>query len=194
MTMRDQAIGSNLLAGLLPEPSRGRASRCAKMLVGGFLVSSTKKTISVGSDMPSPVVDFAMKYLTERGYVVDSLVPAADATLPWPAVGEHVGQAVSSGQCQEGIVFCWTGTGVSIAANKVPGIRAALCHDAQTATGARRWNDANVLAMSLRVTTEALAAEILDAWFAASLDAGDDMQRVAELGDIDRKYRSSDNP
>ena len=68
-------------------------------------------------------------------------------------------------QADEGIVFCWTGTGASIAANKVPGIRAALCHDAETARGARVWNHANVLALSLRATTEAIAKEILDTWF-----------------------------
>ena len=74
---------------------------------------------------------------------------------------------MAQGRAEQAVVACWTGTGASIAANKVTGIRAALCGDAQTATGARRWNDANVLALSLRGTSEAQAQEILDAWWAA---------------------------
>ena len=88
----------------------------------------------------------------------------------WPAVGRSVGQAVAGGQADRGVVCCWTGTGVSIAANKVPGVRAALCGDAPTAEGARRWNDANVLALSIRTTTEALGAEIVDAFLAGRPD------------------------
>ncbi|MGB8877316.1 MAG: RpiB/LacA/LacB family sugar-phosphate isomerase, partial [Solirubrobacteraceae bacterium] len=82
---------------------------------------------------------------------------------------------------------CWTGTGASIAANKVPGIRAALCGDAATANGARRWNDANVLALSLRATSEAELGEILDAWFGggASVES-DDVENIAHLGEIER--------
>ena len=82
---------------------------------------------------------------------------------------------------------CWTGTGASIAANKVTGIRAALCGDAQTADGARRWNDANVLALSLRLTSQAELEEILDAWFAGRRsEDGDDVENVAHLGTIER--------
>lgn len=81
---------------------------------------------------------------------------------------------------------CWTGTGASIAANKVPGVRAALCTDAYTADGARRWNDANVLALSLRLTSEPLLREILDAWFAAEASAdADDRENVARVGRLD---------
>jgi ribose 5-phosphate isomerase B len=82
-------------------------------------------------------------------------------------VGRAVGEAVASGECEYGIVCCWTGTGVSIAANKVPGVRAALCNDAETAAGARTWNDANVLALSLRSTAIPVAKAMLDAWFSA---------------------------
>ena len=83
------------------------------------------------------------------------------------------------------MVACWTGTGASIAANKVPGIRAALCADAATADGARRWNDANVLALSLRTTSAAVLAEILDAWFAGEASGEqEDRQNIAHLGDI----------
>jgi ribose 5-phosphate isomerase B len=94
---------------------------------------------------------------------------------------------VAGGTAQQGIVCCWTGTGASIAANKVPGIRAALCGDAETAAGARRWNDANVLALSLRTTSEAVLAEILDAWFAAEPSAAEDdranVEHLAEIGE-----------
>jgi ribose 5-phosphate isomerase B len=94
---------------------------------------------------------------------------------------------VIDGTAEQAVVACWTGTGASIAANKVPGIRAALCADAQTAQGARRWNDANVLALSLRATSQAELEEILDAWFGGNAsDEPDDVQNVAHLGEIER--------
>jgi len=91
-----------------------------------------------------------------------------------------VGEAVAGGEADVGVVCCWTGTGVSMAANKVSGVRAALCTDAETASGARRWNDANVLALGLRLTTEALAAEIADAFLATAAD-DDERENVAKL-------------
>lgn len=93
----------------------------------------------------------------------------------WAWASEAAARDVAEGRAEQAVVCCWTGTGASMAANKVPGIRAALCGDAATADGARRWNDANVLALSLRATTEAELAEILDAWFAGepSPEAGD---------------------
>jgi ribose 5-phosphate isomerase B len=104
----------------------------------------------------------------------------------WAWASEAAARDVVNGRADQAIVACWTGTGASIAANKVAGIRAALCVDAQTADGARKWNDANVLALSLRSTSQAELEEILDAWFAgaASADA-DDVENVAHLGDID---------
>ncbi len=93
------------------------------------------------------------------------MAPLADEEQSWPLVARAVAEAVAQGRVDEGILCCWTGTGVSIAANKVPGVRAALCDDAQTARGARLWNDANVLCLSLRRTSEAIALEILQAWF-----------------------------
>jgi ribose 5-phosphate isomerase B len=104
----------------------------------------------------------------------------------WAWASEAAARDVAEGRAEQAIVCCWTGTGASIAANKVPGIRAALCADAPTATGARRWNDANVLALSLRATSEAELTEILDAWFAgdASGDAGD-RANVEHIGEIE---------
>jgi ribose 5-phosphate isomerase B len=105
----------------------------------------------------------------------------------WAWASEQAARDVADGQADQAIVACWTGTGASIAANKVAGIRAALCADAVTAEGARRWNDANVLALSLRLTSQAGLEEILDAWFEAapSAEAGD-VENVAHLAEIER--------
>jgi ribose 5-phosphate isomerase B len=89
-----------------------------------------------------------------------------DRPPDWPLVSAAVARAVAGGEADEGLVMCWTGTGAALAANKVPGVRAALCQDAETARGARVWNHANVLALSLRSTSEPIALEILEAWFA----------------------------
>jgi ribose 5-phosphate isomerase B len=105
----------------------------------------------------------------------------------WAWASEAAARDVAEGRAEQGIVACWTGTGASIAANKVAGIRAALCADALTADGARRWNDANVLALSLRTTSQAELAEILDAWFAGSAsDENDDVRNVDHLSEIER--------
>jgi ribose 5-phosphate isomerase B len=97
---------------------------------------------------------------------------------------------VANKQADEGIVCCWTGTGASIAANKVPDIRAALCHDAQTASGARTWNHANVLALSLRTTTEAIAKEILDAWFSTPYSNDDwNCLQIARIQQLEEQAR-----
>ncbi|HEB65866.1 MAG TPA: RpiB/LacA/LacB family sugar-phosphate isomerase [Chloroflexi bacterium] len=121
--------------------------------------------IAVGADERLPVVETVLRTLQERGHEVTWYGPPPGKTDPWPQVARQVAEDVAAGRAAEGILFCWTGTGVSIAANKVPGIRAALCHDAETARGARLWNDANVLCLSMRLTTDAVAKEILQAWF-----------------------------
>jgi ribose 5-phosphate isomerase B len=115
---------------------------------------------------------------------------AEDERDDWAWASEAVARDVAEGRAQQGIVCCWTGTGASIAANKVDGVRAALCLDAPSATGARRWNDANVLALSLRATSEAELGEILDAWFSGepSRDAEDraNFEHVSEIGSATR--------
>jgi ribose 5-phosphate isomerase B len=126
--------------------------------------------MAVGSDERTSVTDAVVEHLRNVGVDVELHGPLDGKPLDWVDVGREVGERVASGACDQGVLFCWTGTGVSIAANKVPGIRAALCADAQTATGARRWNDANVLVMSLRATPEAVAKEICDAWLEARPD------------------------
>jgi ribose-5-phosphate isomerase (EC 5.3.1.6) len=107
----------------------------------------------------------------------------------WTNVARDVAESVSIGECEQGILFCWTGTGVTIAANKVPNIRAALCTDAETAKGARRWNNANILAMSLRLTSETVAKEMLREWFATMPDTDEENQAcLASLEKHERKY------
>jgi len=86
---------------------------------------------------------------------------------PWPEVALEVAGKVAASEVDQAVLFCWTGTGISMAANKVRGVRAALCHDAETARGARLWNDVNILAMSLRATSEQVAKEMLEAWFSS---------------------------
>jgi ribose 5-phosphate isomerase B len=124
--------------------------------------------IALGSDESTALTQALESDLRDRGHDVvffGALRPNADDA--WPSVGRAVGEAVVNGDCESGIVCCWSGTGVSIAANKVARVRAALCSDAQTAAEARTWNDANVLALSLRTTSPAAVPGLLDAWFSA---------------------------
>jgi ribose 5-phosphate isomerase B len=113
---------------------------------------------------------------------------AGDRERPdWAWASEAAARDVAEGRAEQAIVACWTGTGASIAANKVAGIRAALCADAATASGARRWNDANVLALSLRATSAAELEEILDAWFAGGVsEESSDVENIAHVGEIER--------
>jgi len=121
--------------------------------------------VVVGSDELYPLARFVVEYLRSKGFEVEELGALREGKpVPWPDVGFEVGERVARGEAAFGVVVCYTGTGVSIAANKVKGVRAALCFDAQTARGAKLWNDANVLALSARLTTEEVAKEIIDAW------------------------------
>jgi ribose 5-phosphate isomerase B len=142
--------------------------------------------IAVAADERSALAQFLLEELIERGH--EPLVHgalAADERADWAWSAAAAAQDVAAGRAEQAIVCCWTGTGASIAANKVAGVRAALCGDAVTAAGARRWNDANVLALSLRAVGEGVLGEILDAWFATgpSSDPGDraNVGRVAQL-------------
>ena len=126
--------------------------------------------IAVGSDEVTPLTDAVIDDLRGRGHDVTLVGPPAGGDEQWAVVGRRVGALVATGECATGVLFCWTGTGASIAANKVRGVRAALCGDAATAAGARRWNDANVLVVSLRATSVPVAAEMLDAWFTTEPD------------------------
>jgi ribose 5-phosphate isomerase B len=143
--------------------------------------------ISVSSDMDEPVARALVAALRERGHEVrphGALRPGDDPQ--WAVCSQVAAREVADGAADQAVVCCWTGTGASIAANKVPGVRAALCTDAYTADGARRWNDANVLALSLRLTSEPLLKEILDAWFAGEPSAdAEDRQNVDRVRLLD---------
>ena len=132
--------------------------------------------IAFGTDERTEVTDAVKALLAGWGHDVE-VVGEGD---PWPDVGRRVGEAVADGRTDRGVVCCWTGTGVSMAANKVPGIRAALCGDAATAAGARWWNDANVLALSLRLLAPSLADEIVASFLAGSSD-DDEAELVARV-------------
>jgi ribose 5-phosphate isomerase B len=142
--------------------------------------------IALGSDEKTHVTDFVVDELRRRGHQVQTAGPPAGEALEWADVAAEVSRRVASGEAEQGVLFCWTGTGVSMAANKVPGVRAALCADAETARGARRWNDANVLCLSLRATSEVIAKEILDAWFEAEPDASE-AANIEKVRDLDRQ-------
>jgi ribose 5-phosphate isomerase B len=139
--------------------------------------------IAVAADERIGVAEAVLEELRRRGHEpIPHGALAEGEREDWAWASEAAARDVAEGRAEQAIVCCWTGTGASIAANKVGGVRAALCLDAQTADGARKWNDANALALSLRTTSEAELAEILDAWFAAEASA--DQQDAANVGHV----------
>ncbi|MDX3072110.1 RpiB/LacA/LacB family sugar-phosphate isomerase [Streptomyces sp. NPDC088354] len=142
--------------------------------------------IAVSSDMDEPVARLLVDELRGRGHTVlpHGALRAGDRP-DWAWSAESAARDVGEGRADQAVVCCWTGTGASIAANKVPGVRAALCVDAYSADGARTWNDANTLALSLRLTSAPLLREILDAWLAGGPSTeADDRANVAHLEEI----------
>lgn len=151
--------------------------------------------IALANDSANELTEALLTELHKRGHEVLHFGPRRpdEPEADWPVVCAQAAEAVAGGIADEGIVCCWTGTGASIAANKVPGIRAALVHDAETARGARIWNHANVLALSLRATSVPLMREILDAWFTTSTQTGEaqtdwNRQQIERLRELERKY------
>jgi ribose 5-phosphate isomerase B len=143
--------------------------------------------VSVAADERVGVAEAVVEELRRRGHEPVSVHGALndDERDDWAWASEAAARDVASGAADQAIVCCWTGTGASIAANKVPGVRAALCGDAETARGARKWNDANVLALSLRTTSAPLLEEILDAWFSGSASGdSDDVANVRHVDEI----------
>ncbi len=143
--------------------------------------------IAVAADERTGIADAVVAELRKRGHEPIPHGALNDGERDdWAWASEAAARDVAEGRADQGIVCCWTGTGASIAANKVPGVRAALCSDAETADGARKWNDANVLALSLRATSEALLSEILDAWFAGQPSPDEDdaanVRHVDQIG------------
>jgi ribose 5-phosphate isomerase B len=144
--------------------------------------------ISVAADELTGIARVLVGELERRGHETLAHGALSDRERDdWAWASEAAARDVSEGRAEQAIVCCWTGTGASIAANKVAGVRSALCADAATATGARRWNDANALALSLRATSEAELEEILDAWFRAEPSGEeDDRSNVEHLAEIER--------
>ncbi len=132
--------------------------------------------VAFGTDEQPALTAAVVERLRGAGHEIEVVADGAE----WPEVGRAVGEAVAAGRAQRGVVCCTTGTGVSIAANKVAGVRAALCTDGATAEGARRWNDANVLAFGLRLTSEAVAAEMVEAFLSTPFEA-EEAAAVARL-------------
>lgn len=145
--------------------------------------------LAIGSDERTHLTDAVIEEVKRRGHEVVLFGPLAGKDHYWPEVAQKAAEMVSSGKADEGILFCWTGTGISLAANKVPGIRAALCGDAETARGARLWNKANILCLSLRATSEVVAQEILETWFATDYVPNEvDDTCLADVEAIEQKY------
>jgi ribose 5-phosphate isomerase B len=142
--------------------------------------------ISVAADEVTGVAQAVVDELRRRGH--EPMLHGAlndDERDDWAWASEAAARDVAEGRADQAVVCCWTGTGASIAANKVPGVRAALCGDAETARGARRWNDANALALSLRATSPALLEEILDAWLEGEpSDEPDDRANIEHVDEI----------
>ena len=137
--------------------------------------------IVVGADDEGPVVETVVEALRSRDHDVTVL-----EREQWPDVAAKVARAVAAGEADQGVLFCWTGTGTSMAANKVPGVRAALAWEPWIAEGARKWNDANVLVMSLKRTDPETARGIVDAWLSVEEPDPDEAANIARLGELDR--------
>lgn len=143
--------------------------------------------IAIASDEKTPLTDHVTAAIAAAGHEVILFGPLKGDEGSWPFVAQQLAEAVAGGNVDEGVLFCWTGTGASIAANKVPGIRAALVRDAETAKGARWWNDANVLVLSIRATSMAIADEILDAWFSETVKP-EEKDCIHLVTNIETKY------
>ena len=146
--------------------------------------------IALGSDMKTHLTTVVLQELQKMGHEVAVYGALVREPAMWSQVAMEVAEKVAAGEYDQAVLFCWTGTGISLAANKVPGIRAALCQDAETARGARQWNNANILAMSLRAVSEEVAKEMLNAWF--STPPSSDPEDVACLEFLEKaeaKYR-----
>ena len=145
--------------------------------------------LAVSTDERNHLVDTVIEELQKGGHEVEYFGPEPGKEADWPDVTLQAVEQVAEGQADEAIVMCWTGTGCTLVANKIPGIRAALCHDAETAKGARVWNHAHVLGLSLRATPEAVAKEILNAWFDTPYSNDEwNRRQIQQIKEIEKKY------
>ena len=144
--------------------------------------------VAVGSDDTYYISKFIVEFLRKKGFEVKTYGALSTGKLePWPKVGYEVAKAVANGEVDYGIVICYTGTGVSIVANKVKGVRAALVTDAINAKGARLWNDANVLALSARLTSEEVAKEIIEEWFKVKEPDPTEIENIKMVSEIEKE-------
>ena len=145
--------------------------------------------MAVSSDEENALTGYVLGYLKRRGYKVVRLGALRKKGVEWVDSSRELAEWVAEGNSDEGILFCWTGTGASIAANKIPGIRAALCVDAEQAKGARRWNHANILVMGMMLTSPKRAKEILDAWFSTKWGKENfNLRNASKLNKLEKKY------
>ena len=155
-------------------------------------MSTGLNKIAVSCDEYGPLVEILLALLCKRGYEPVYFGPQeGEDSQDWPIVTQAAISQIIQGKVEEAIVMCWTGTGCSIIANKMPGIRAALCMDAKTAAGARTWNHANVLALSQRMTSPAILEEILDAWYETPLSTDEwNVTQIDRVNALDAGRRS----
>jgi len=170
----------NILGRIMNDPGVFKGISQTEVVVER--VEKDAESVIIGTDEHTPLIDTVTRYLKDKCLDYRLYEPSS-----WPDAAEKVARSVASGEYDEGILFCWAGTGVSIAANKIPGVRAALCTDAATAIGARKWNHANILVMGLRLTSPALAQEIMDAWFSTPFGE-EEVENIARLTEIERRY------
>ncbi|MBV8195503.1 MAG: RpiB/LacA/LacB family sugar-phosphate isomerase [Candidatus Dormibacteraeota bacterium] len=147
-----------------------------------------RKRVAVGSDTRHATADAVAAHLEANGHAVLRCGAAGGDDTPWPDVAEEVARLVASRGVDTAVLCCWTGTGVTIAANKVPGVRAALCADADTARGARRWNDANVLTIGLANTEPSAATGIVDAWLDTDDVDPDEVRNIERVAELEHRY------
>mgnify|MGYP004564025671 CR=1 FL=1 len=141
--------------------------------------------IAIGCDHGGYALKLAVKkHLEEKGYEVVDYGCHSTESVDYPVYGEKVGRAVAGGECELGVLICGTGIGISLAANRVHGIRAAVCSESYSAELTRRHNDANMIAFGARVVGEGTACAILDAFFNAKFEGGRHAMRVAMLDEI----------
>ncbi|MDO4280005.1 MAG: ribose 5-phosphate isomerase B [Peptococcaceae bacterium] len=146
--------------------------------------------IALGSDHGGVDLKAAIKkHLLDAGHEVVDFGTDSHESCDYPLIAEPAAKAVAAGDCERGILVCGTGIGIGIAANKVPGIRAALCHDTFSARASRNHNNANILTMGQRVIGEGLALDIVDVWLASDFEGGRHERRVGEIADIEKKYQ-----
>lgn len=144
--------------------------------------------IAIGNDHAATELKFViMDYLKELGHEVVNFGTDDTKSCNYPEYGEKVGRAVAAGEADCGILICGTGVGISIAANKVPGVRAAVCSDTTTARLVKQHNNANILAFGARIVGVELAKDIVDAYLNAEFMGGKHKTRIDMIHEIERK-------